>query len=93
MGKALNGSFDAGLLEFGLIMQISEGIDVIYGQNSRWIWTWFLNSSIACENKTNLGGFQVQNVIFLDCPTMIALDFCVRSYNYFKFGLFMFQKG
>ena len=27
MGKALNGSFDAGLLEFGLIMQISEGID------------------------------------------------------------------
>jgi hypothetical protein len=24
MGKALNGSFDAGLLEFGLIMQISE---------------------------------------------------------------------
>ena len=35
MGKALNGSFDAGLLEFGLIMQISEGIDVVYGQNSR----------------------------------------------------------
>jgi len=35
MGKALNGSFDAGLLEFGLIMQISEGIDAVYGQNSR----------------------------------------------------------
>ena len=35
MGKALNGSFDAGLLEFGLIMQISEGIDVVYGQNSK----------------------------------------------------------
>jgi hypothetical protein len=35
MGKALNGSFDAGLLEFGLIIQISEGIDAIYGQNSR----------------------------------------------------------
>jgi hypothetical protein len=50
-----------------------------------------LKSSIACENKTNLGGFQVQNVIFLDCPTMIALDFCVRSYGHFKFGLFMFQ--
>jgi hypothetical protein len=35
MGKALNGSFNAGLLEFGLIMQISEGTDVVYGQNSR----------------------------------------------------------
>jgi len=31
MGKALNGFFYAGLLEFGLIMQISEGIDVVYG--------------------------------------------------------------
>ena len=37
MGKGLNGSFDARLLVFGLIMQISEGIDVVYGQNSRWI--------------------------------------------------------
>ena len=37
MGKALNGSFDPGLLVFGLIMQISEGIDAVYGQNSRWI--------------------------------------------------------
>jgi len=35
MGKTLNGSFDAGLLEFRLIMQISEGIDVVYGQNSK----------------------------------------------------------
>jgi hypothetical protein len=35
MGKALNGSFDAGVLEFGLIMQISEGIDVVHGQNSK----------------------------------------------------------
>jgi len=35
MGKALNGSFDVGLLEFGLIMQISEGIDTVYGQNSK----------------------------------------------------------
>ena len=35
MGKALNGSFDIGLLEFGLIMQISEEIDAVYGQNSR----------------------------------------------------------
>jgi hypothetical protein len=35
MGKALNGSFDVGLLEFGLITQISEGIDAIYSQNSR----------------------------------------------------------
>jgi hypothetical protein len=35
MGKALNGSFDIGLLEFGLIMQISEGVDVVYCQNSR----------------------------------------------------------
>jgi hypothetical protein len=75
-----------------LITQISEGIDAIYSQNSRWIWTRFLKSSIACENKTNLGGFQVQNVIFLDCPTMIALDF-YASYGCFKFGLFMFQKG
>jgi len=49
-----------------------------------------LKSSIACENKTNLGGFQVQNVIFLDYLTMIALDFCA-SYSYFKFGLCMFQ--
>jgi len=35
MGKALNGFFDARLLEFGLIMQISEGIDVVYGQNNK----------------------------------------------------------
>jgi hypothetical protein len=35
MGKALNGSLDAGLLEFGLIMQISEGIDVVYDQKSK----------------------------------------------------------
>jgi hypothetical protein len=35
MGKTLNGSLDAGLLEFGLIMQISEGIDVVYSQNSK----------------------------------------------------------
>jgi hypothetical protein len=49
-----------------------------------------LKSSIACENKTNLGGFEVQNVTFLDCPTMIALDFCA-SYSHFKFGMFMFQ--
>jgi hypothetical protein len=50
-----------------------------------------LKSSIACEDKTNLGGFQVQNVIFLNYPTMIALDFCARNYNRFKFDLFMFQ--
>jgi hypothetical protein len=50
-----------------------------------------LKSSIAWENKTNIGGFQVQNVIFLDCPTMIASDFCARSYSHFKFGLLMFQ--
>ena len=37
-----------------------------------------LKSSIACGDKTNLGGFQVQNVIFLDYPTMIALDFWPR---------------
>jgi len=36
-----------------------------------------LKSSIACENKTNLVGFQVLNMFFLDCPTMIALEFCV----------------
>jgi len=35
MGKALNGSFDVGLLEFGLRVQISEEIDVVYCQNSR----------------------------------------------------------
>jgi hypothetical protein len=35
MGKAFNGSFNVGLLEFGLIMQISEEIDVIYCQNSK----------------------------------------------------------
>ena len=51
-----------------------------------------LKSSIACENKTNLGGFQVQSVIFSDCPTMIALDFCTKSYSCFKSGLFMCQK-
>jgi len=39
-----------------------------------------LKSSIAYEDKTNLGGFQVQNMIFLDCPTMIALDFYAGSY-------------
>jgi hypothetical protein len=37
-----------------------------------------LKSSIACGDKTNLGGFQVQNLIFLDYPTMIALDFWPR---------------
>ena len=52
-----------------------------------------LKSSIACDNKTYLDEIQVQNMIFLDCPTMIALDFCVKSYSYFKFGLLMFQKG
>jgi hypothetical protein len=52
-----------------------------------------LKSSIACENKTNLGGFQVQNVFFLDCPTMIALDFCIRRYGSFKFGLFMLERS
>ena len=35
MRKALNGFFDVGLLEFGLIMQISEEINVVYDQNSR----------------------------------------------------------
>ena len=50
-------------------------------------------SSIACENKTNLSGFQVQNVFFLDCPSMIALDFCVRRYGCFKFGLFMLERS
>jgi hypothetical protein len=35
MGKALNGSFDAGLLKFELIMQISEGINIVYGQNNK----------------------------------------------------------
>jgi len=35
MGKALNGSFEVGLLDFGLIMQISEEIDAVYGQNNR----------------------------------------------------------
>jgi hypothetical protein len=43
-----------------------------------------LKSSIACENKINLSGFKVQNMIILGCPTMIALDFCVRSYSRFK---------
>jgi hypothetical protein len=31
----VNGSFDVELLEFGLIMQISKEVDVVYGQNSR----------------------------------------------------------
>jgi hypothetical protein len=35
MKKALNGSFDVKLLQFGLIMQINEEIDAVYGQNSR----------------------------------------------------------
>jgi hypothetical protein len=35
MGKALNGSIDAGLLKFGVDMQISEGIDAVYGQNNK----------------------------------------------------------
>jgi hypothetical protein len=35
MEKALNDSFDVELLEFGLIMQINEEIDVVYIQNSR----------------------------------------------------------
>jgi hypothetical protein len=35
MGKALNGSFDVGLLEFGLVMQIIKIIDVVYYHNNR----------------------------------------------------------
>jgi hypothetical protein len=35
MEKTLNGSFNIALLEFELIMQISEEIDAIYGQNNR----------------------------------------------------------
>jgi hypothetical protein len=35
MEKALNDSFDVGLLEFGLIIQISEEINVVYGQDIR----------------------------------------------------------
>jgi len=35
MGKALNDSLDVGLLEFGLIMQISEEINAVYSQDSR----------------------------------------------------------
>jgi len=31
----VNGSFDVELFEFGLIMQISKEVDVVYGQNSR----------------------------------------------------------
>ena len=34
-----------------------------------------LKSSIACEDKTNLSGFQVQNVIFLDCPKRLHWTF------------------
>jgi hypothetical protein len=53
-----------------------------------------LKSSIACENRTNLGVFQVQNMFFLDyCRTMIALDFCVTRYDCFKFGLFMLERS
>jgi hypothetical protein len=51
-----------------------------------------LKSSIACENKTNLGGFQVQNVIFLDCPTMIVLDFCARSIAVLNLVCLCFRK-
>jgi len=29
MGKDLNGSFDVGVLEYGLVMQIREGIDAV----------------------------------------------------------------
>jgi hypothetical protein len=29
MGKALNGSFDVGVLEYGLVMQIREVIDAV----------------------------------------------------------------
>jgi hypothetical protein len=45
------------------------------------------------KNKTNLGGFQVQNVFFLDCLAMIALDFFVRRHGCFKFGLFMLERS
>jgi len=34
MEKALNGSFDVGLLEFGLVMQIIKRIDVVYYHNN-----------------------------------------------------------
>ena len=29
IGKTLNGSFDVGLLEYGLVIQIREGIDAV----------------------------------------------------------------
>ena len=85
MRKALNCSFDAGLLEFGLICCLWSEQQMNLNPN--------LKSFIACENKTNQGGFQVQNVFFLDCPTMIALDFCIRRYGCFKFGLFMLERS
>jgi len=52
-----------------------------------------LKSSIACENKTNVGEFQVQNMFFLYCLTMIVLNFCVRRYGCLKFGLFMLERS
>jgi len=45
--------------------------------------------------KPILHDFQVQNVIFLDCPTMHALEFCIKSYGYFSFEcvcVFVFYK-
>jgi len=51
MEKALNGSFDVELLEFGLIMQINEEIDDVYGQNSRWIWTRFWSHLLHVKTR------------------------------------------
>jgi hypothetical protein len=50
-GKALNGSFDVGLLEFWLIMQISEEINAVYDQNSRWVWTRFWSHPLHVKTR------------------------------------------
>ena len=77
MGKAFNGSFHAGLLVFGLIMQVRELM-------------LFTVRTVDGFEPVYVGKIQVQNLIFLDCPTMIAFDFCVKSYGCFKFDLLMF---
>jgi len=51
MEKAFNDSFDVELLEFGLIMQINEEIDVVYIQNSRWIWTRFWSHLLHMKTR------------------------------------------
>jgi hypothetical protein len=48
-------------------------------------WPEFCSCLMRGKIKPILHGFQVQNIIFLDCLTMHELEFCTKSYSCFSF--------